>query len=192
MKKLMIAAAIVCAAAVSQAAAINWTTTGAVAAPDTSKGIAYETHYGLSTTKAKAWFDGTTLAKIVLTHGTAGTEGYWTEEKTVNVVWGGTGKAAASNVNFENIVLTSAGDSCSYSITLTGYKTSGETTYAFTSDAITGTFKYSSASSTLSSGVPTGWDTGAKPEPPEPTPEPTSALLMLVGVAGLALRRKQK
>ena len=39
-----------------------------------------------------------------------------------------------------------------------------------------------------------GWTAVATPEPPEPpidSPEPTSGLLMLIGAAGLALRRKR-
>ena len=37
-----------------------------------------------------------------------------------------------------------------------------------------------------------GWYQYATGSSPEPTPEPTSGLLLLLGVAGLALRRKQK
>ena len=46
--------------------------------------------------------------------------------------------------------------------------------------------------SDIVTGNPSTWaDIGGGPLPPEPTPEPTSGLLLLLGLSGLALRRRR-
>jgi len=74
--------------------------------------------------------------------------------------------------------------------------TSGSDTYTYTSSKVastglTGTSLGSVAFTFNDNVISSGTDGWVKSEP-EPTPEPTSAMLLLLGVAGLALKRKQK
>lgn len=167
MKKLMMAAAIVCAAAFAQAASVDWNASGTIfdwnnfmAAEGT---MAFYEASDLSTPLASSpftldadgGFDGTVT-------GTDQTD--WVARLTINNFDGGG----------------------SY------YKD-----YAFTMDTVTHAGSPDAATylATLASDVSTafdGIDLMASPASQgfTPVPEPTSGLLMILGVAGLALKRK--
>ena len=96
-----------------------------------------------------------------------------------------------------------------YVLTLTGTQNSltgrgEEASYDYTAASLATTLSGSittvaNGATALQTAAPSTWAisgikavTPPTPPGPEPIPEPTSGLLMLLGVAGLALRRKQK
>ena len=189
MKKLMIAAAIVCAAAVSQAAALNWNSVAVDAeGNEFSGGQAYLIQVSNPLTFAVAedlTITGGTIvdsAAIVESMGA----GLWTTESLTG----------GETYNFA-VLLTTAGEAGT-TMPTTGYfgvdKNGDNATsfYQLTWDASTGgafepNFEgdYAVSMATAVGGTP-----GPTPTP-TPIPEPTSGLLMVLGVAGLALRRRR-
>ena len=117
------------------------------------------------------------------------------DSETIN----GTITTYSSNKINENITTTSidipTGEdpaTISWEIVITGTKTTADGTYTYVSDTISGSKDYTSLSDRkLVTNVPTSWDITV-PTPPVPpiVPEPTTGLLVLLGVAGLALRRR--
>ena len=202
MKKLMIAAAIVCAAAMSQAAAIYWKS-GANIAP--------------GGTAAASGTIG--LYVFILQDDPVGTEGGMTAAQkfaatNIGDIWGTYGKngviadiKTASTYNGTMVVPTAGATATQqagavspsttyYALILTTYDAAKDGTadmYAANKMAVT----------TNGSGAPQnplpndlslyigGQSSGGNVKW-ETVPEPTSGLLLLLGVAGLALRRKQK
>ena len=202
MKKLMIAAAIVCAAAMSHAAVGSWSTgwtywTGiggelGADGSDDFVGNAYlfagltEDQYKSFTTAAAIWnaFDvsaetltiGSGLDKVVLNRTDSGAldmGGYDFTNKTdypdgdvyaavIITHDDGTGKIDAYSAN-------------------TMYGTASSSGLAGVDAVALGWGKAAGGEATI-------WQAAATPTP---TPEPTSGLLLLLGVAGLALRRRR-
>ena len=184
MKKMLIAVAIVCATVAVQAASVNWTWTtsssGAVYVPGSTtetvaSGVMYIFADGLQSTVFNQWQkDGTMAAGSLdskeltagLLPGAASTAEFSTE-------------ATGAKQNFFAALITD--DGLFISATKNGSESSlaGGTklTFSFKSasqaEAITGATAYSNA----------GWYAAV--------PEPTSGILLLVGMAGLALRRKR-
>ena len=77
----------------------------------------------------------------------------------------------------------------SWDIVITGTKTTEAGTYTYVSNHIIGNGTYSKLSDALiASAAPSSWDVTVPSAPV--IPEPTTGLLVLLGVAGLALRRR--
>ena len=194
MNKLMIAAAIICAAAVSQAAAISWSTS------DVFKGVTPASvidngSYAGGGSNLKS--NGTIAYALTLFQG-GESVGTWTGT-AVNIAGS---KKVSQTINLGDEFVAGNYD---WKIVLTGVQTDlqGKTSdaYDYSAAKIEATLTgeklgiVASGQSTLSTASPANWTVSgitSKGPGPEPTPEPTSGLLLLLGVAGLALRRKQK
>ena len=189
MKKLMIAAAIVCVAAMSQASSFKWTSDNKIY---------------IDNTDPSTWTDGQVITPL-----TSGTKGYMdsslysaiTWSAVMDLTYGGdtetlniTPLFSSHKINNASVDSTlfslptdDSGKDYSWSVVLTGtWKDAEGNDWTITSNPIVGSKTYSKLTNEqISFGSPTSWTvTGA-------VPEPTSGLLMLLGVAGLALRRRR-
>ena len=155
MKKLIIAAAIVCAAVVSQAASYTWGASGV-------KDALGKNLYSGSATLHVMTMAGASVVDL------AGTM----TDGAINVVVGDD-KISAGTM---------------YKMYYTMYDSTLDST--FTSSTVP-----AMAQPTAAPGLPFmsngSWYPIPEPPGPTPTPEPTSGLLLLLGVAGLALRRRR-
>ena len=180
MKKLMIAAAIVCAAALSQAATVGWGVSGIKAdgGADPTAGwkvLAFYTEVGA----------GSDAIVSAINNKTAGSLAFDEQGITVSMhkgKWGPGDKAV-------DAITDTSKNKDFYFVIFNSDDVATATKYAMVSapnkeySSVDGKYAPTGDFSTL----PTWNDIGS----PEPTPEPTSGLLLLIGVAGLALRRKQ-
>ena len=181
MKKLMIAAAIVCAAMVSQAASVNWqvdwvySNYDAVNTYDDGSVVNYwvvnmlgsTDTSGLSVDKDGNLVNKDAYAVVGSGIGTLGPDG------------GSSAEGAIANDNYLALVvydvangLYGVSDANQVSGIVADPPTAGSLAAAFQNDG-------------------GGYMAANTPIPTEPVPEPTSGLLMLLGVAGLALRRRR-
>ena len=181
MKKLMIAAALVCSAAVTQAASVYWG--GAVATPDGDGYLATGTQAALlysseafttAATSLSSWAKeatsdngGSIVATYTLTEYDARSASAFSSTYTVD---------GSVDGYYAVLVLNDAGDKASYYYV-------GE---------ITGTDGASSPKDLL---INPSWNPGGgyltSGGYTVNVPEPTSGLLLLLGIAGLALKRKR-
>ena len=176
MKKLIVAAAIVCAAALVQAATVNWTISGVKAEGNTSPtaGWAVMAFY----TEVGAGSDAIVSA---IQSKTAESKAFETASLAVSM---SKGKVAAHNATAAGITDTSKNYDF-YFVVFNDADATKATMYAIQSalnqeySSLDGNY---SVASTFSASTP--WASTA-------VPEPTSGLLMLLGMAGLALRRRR-
>ena len=171
MKKLIIAMAIACVAVASQAAAVAWSITGVTDSPETAKAAGWVAYFMDGSTYST--FSGTAADQI----GAYCAANYTYTATSVSAR--GVVSAGATSGTY------SSGDEVSAYIVIFDSSDATSAKYYAATDVDTktvpssGNLSWSKAMSTTS-----GWQTTA-------VPEPTSGLLMLLGMAGLALRRRR-
>ena len=194
MKKLIIAAAIVCVAAFAQAATYNWSAADSTYIYSTDDGGGTYPSVAAGTTAYLAFVNAYSQSDIVtdFANGSVNYSKFAAGANSVVDASGGVAQSAdftadytsdqqAYFVIFENGNMFVSGEATAtyLAVGASGISFSSQTDTsdweAFFGDAKAG---YSQA----------GWYKTAT----APIPEPTSGLLMLLGMAGLALRRKQK
>ena len=188
MKKLMIAAAMVCAAAMVQAGSVQWGAIGVV-----SSGTAY---VGGTTTYSAYLFEGSDItdATSLLTGGKF--KDFTDLAKQSNTATATTAATPKMNFSNKNYGSFSQGDSFTgYMVILDAAEAKDAKNYLLATWAGTGAdqgksviTKTQGASGNLmfsygNQASNTAWTSIA--------PEPTSGLLLLIGMAGLALRRRR-
>ena len=178
MKKLCLIA-LVATALMGNAATVKWGSSAvAYGIPDASAATTDGATITAGTTKMKG--NGTWTYVMTILSGT-------TEVGSASgtVAFGSTGKISTS-VNLD----MAAGD-YNYSIVISGGQT-GLPDGSSLSTTLTGSFTLQAVGdSGITSSAPSSWKVTASGTQPD-VPEPTSALLLLMGGAMLALRRKQK
>lgn len=181
MKKLMIAAAIICAAIVSQAASVDWTCTLVKkgSSGDSNSGIAYlmlaSDVADFTALKGKgAEAINSALNKALISY-TPGTAGNYKHDAVSNASLGladGTEYGDVYLVIFDTATVTDASKF---------YVTPTKSLLTLTGD---NTASLSFGSQSTASKSDANWGSVA-------APEPTSGILLLLGMAGLALKRKR-
>ena len=171
MKKLIIAVAIACAAAVSQASTVNWGLTGNVDATTYASATAYLVCVdnlakpSLTAETAAAWYkdNGSTLASKAFRSASV-TDGAVYESEALN--------EAIGRKNYWLIIV--ADDEKNFAVSTTT-KALNITTAALNATASWTAGTQMTSFATTSASVP----------------EPTSGMMLLLGIAGLALKRKR-
>ena len=174
MKKLMFAMAVACAAVAANAATVSWSALSGQLSPDVKTPASYSVYLVNSAVSVE-----TALATIMA----SGSDGIYGQIPAANIYAVGT-TAFRWNNGTQAITGTWAADDVisAYSIVLDD-TTPGKAKNYLVTDTKSGTFS-SAGSAQLSFGNISAKTWTA-------VPEPTSGLLLLLGVAGLALRRRR-
>lgn len=185
MKKLMLIAAIVCAAAVN-AATVNWGS-GITIKPDGSTAAASKTLNLYVWTVSESVYNDTALSAIWETYGNktiSSITGYATSKVQFGSSTGGTAKIenVPSSTTLYGIIITTYDADKDGTVDMYAVnKAVGSVNDSGTATSPTYLAKYLYGQN---GGTPVTWESAA-------VPEPTTGLLVLLGVAGLALRRRR-
>jgi len=192
MKKLVIMATAIAMGISTQAATFMWSTSAqaygpsvANLTPDSSGNYAVGTA-NADRMKAEGTSQGVTWTYVMLL-----SDGTNNEQVEGTITTYSSNKIAAS-VTTSTIDIPGPSDparTITWDIVITGTKTTEAGTYTYVSDNLIGSKEYTSLSNReIVTAVPTSWDITVPTTPV--IPEPTTGLLVLLGVAGLALRRR--
>lgn len=191
MKKLLIATAIAVGALASQAASFVWGTTGkaySIADTTMNAGLAAGQTYGVGSNNAASMANQIASYNATWTYAITLTKGASSEVLNGTLEAGDFSSRAIYKTGLSSTLFDGAsGDNpaiVDYSIVITGTVTDGQSkTWEITSDTIIGQQTYTGIGDlNIETAGPTQWTAA---------PEPTSGLMLLLGVAGLALRRKR-
>ena len=180
MKKLMIAAAIVCAAAMSQAAQVTWGNSGS------ASGL-----YGIDgTTKLTSALANTYAFSIALVDSDGNAVQTLSGKSAINSMTSGQLQGATWTYTFDTDATTGDAFSILAKMTVDGknYEMVIDNSWAIAATDNTGKDTFTWAAGTYgglgTEGQKNVWVA-------QSVPEPTSGLLLLLGMAGLALKRKR-
>ena len=195
MKKLLIAAVAATIAVATQAATFDWTTAKAysIATATLDAGLADGTYYAAASSG-----NANTMANQISSYTASWAyEITFTSSTDTDTISGSIGSGDFSsraikvtNLSSSLIVQTDPVTPVDYSIVITGTIKDGKgNTWNLTSNTISGTWQVPSLGDlALTTAIPAGFTaSGTAPV----IPEPTTGLLVLLGVAGLALRRRR-
>lgn len=191
MKKIVIALAAVAMAVASQAATFKWTTSATAYGIDAAS-VVDNGSYTAGTTQMKnkgTW-------SFILALYDASTGALVGQSASTGIKFGTTN----AKVNTQSIAVADAAANTTYNYVLTITGTQNDLTargvdgaYDYTAATLETSLSGSITTATMgqtefASSLPTSWTVSGI----VPVPEPTSGLMLLLGMAGLALRRKQK
>ena len=187
MKKFMIAAAIACAAALSQAASVEWSCSAVYKdASNKNSGIAYMMLESSVADFTKLAGQGAKVVNDALADALIGYKpsaaGAYAHTAIDNATLG-----LDDATDYKNVYLVIF-DSESVTDTSKFYVTKDQQLVTLAGDN-TATLAFGSQSA--ASKLAANWHSVAGQPGPEPMPEPTSGLMLLLGMAGLALRRRR-
>ena len=187
MKKLMIIAVIALASTLTQAASFNWQTsskTWGLPKASLDAGLAAGQTYGVGSANADTMSNQISSYSASWAYTLTLNDGTDTDVLTGSLV---SGSFSSRSVNLDlSSSIVDPGKDLTYSIVFTGTITDGKgATFDVTSNEITGSWHVNDIGAIgLSTAAPSSWSTAG-------VPEPTSGILMLVGLGALALRRRK-
>ena len=184
MKKLMIAAAIVCAAAMSQAATYDWTAKASAFAASSKDSTTYKGYLAyFFDANASDYTDITTALAGNDTSVLAEALGYGSVKSSAAISFKNSDNEAFEKIGAAGTPLTATG----YMIVLNSTTVEGATAFVATPTKgveISQAVETGGATFSFGSYIAPEWTA-------MDVPEPTSAMLLLLGVAGLALKRRR-
>ena len=184
----MITLAVVAMAACTQAASLNWMIAGTQAYGEDTSASGYATYLFLTATGGDYGAGTVTSAELNAALESASTFATFVSEnaavsKALNQAGGATGATGFNGNNF------GAGDSLSAVVVIVDAANAADATAYMVTAEKSVTWTSATGAQTLQFGTQAANTWNAFPT--SNVPEPTSGLLLLLGMAGLALRRKQ-